>query len=188
LYRLPGSLLFTAGAILLVIQGDLGVVNLLAVLFTAVCAVFALTKRHLWALVGGVIMISTSVTMQIAMGYWCTTCLKADLLLLAAVIALAAVQKGRVKLPSRIMAGAVSIVLVAVLIMITPVSMNASPVSSSEEMGDEMVVLDEEKPALLIKPSCDSCSGIIDKNSEDMWTDCDEITKHKAQITNKTLR
>ena len=164
--RIPGSLLFAAGAVLLVVQGEMGVVTLMGAVAAAVCAVLALSRRHLWAMVGGVMMISLSVTMQISMGYWCEICLRADMMLLAAVIALALVQKGRVRIPSRIMAGTVSLVLIAVMIMVTPGSMKASSVIFSEDAWEEIAVLAEEKPVLLFSPNCDACDSVITRLME----------------------
>ena len=157
--RLPGSMFFIAAAVYLTTQGDLDLLVLPAVLACAACAVIALSRSHIWALSGGVGLISVSLVLQISMNYWCNYCLKTDLLILAAVVSLALIQRGGLKIPSRIMAGLMS----ALLLGLTAAAAPPLPAASSPEIaiGEEATVLVQEKPALLFNPNCPPCREVV---------------------------
>lgn len=140
--RLPGSILFTAAAIYLIIQGETNLLTLPAVLACAVCAVVALTRNHLWAVITGAGLISVSLILQISMNYWCDSCLKADMLLLSAVVCLAVIQRGKTRIPAWVMSGVICVLLFGVTIAVAPVGAGTPTLRAAT--GEESYVQHEE--------------------------------------------
>lgn len=162
--KLPGTLLFLSAAVYLTLQGNLDVITLMAVIACAMCGAISLTPNSIWAVVGGAGLISVSLSMQIAMKYICQTCLKADVLILIAIICLSLTQRGKFKIPSWVMAGAMSLVMLTVSIFVTPV--NIGNVSGSKnivktpQLDANIIKLAKNKPVLLFNPKCPACIEI----------------------------
>ena len=158
--RLPASVLFTTAAIYLIIQGELDLLVLPVVLACVTCAVISLSKNHLWALLTGIGLISVSLTLQISMNYWCNFCLKTDMLILAAIINLAIIQKGKLRIPAWVMASVISIVMFGVTTIAGQDYINTT---SSEvlEISEETTVLAKQKPVLLFNPNCAPCGDVV---------------------------
>ena len=160
--RLPGCLLFTAAAIYLITQGELDLFALPAALLCAVCAVIVFTKNHLWALIIGVGLIAVSLAMQIRLDYFCAFCLKSDMLILAAVVSLAIMQKGRFQVVARVVTGVACVLLLGVTTVAAPeLTSNAAISTAPDELGDDTLSLAQEKPVLLFSPSCGSCGEVV---------------------------
>ncbi|SHF26978.1 hypothetical protein SAMN02745133_02229 [Desulforamulus putei DSM 12395] len=170
LKKLPSSLLFLSAAVYLTAQSNFDVITVFAVLICALCSAIALTHRSIWALIGGTGLISVSLAMQAGIKTTCLTCLKADLLILSAVICLSLVQRGKNKTPARVMALAMTIIMVAVSFIAVPISsMNTSTAAQGittklnpNKPDAEIEKLAETKPVLLFSPSCPACEDVTD--------------------------
>lgn len=162
--KLPGALLFLSAAIYLTVQGNMDVITLLAAIACAICGAISLTPNSVWAVVGGVGIISISLSLQTAMNYLCQTCLRADVLILLAVICLSLTQRGKVKIPSMAMAGVMTAVMLTITIFVAPVnSGNASDNKSmvkTPQLHTNIIKLAENKPVLLFSPKCPACIEI----------------------------
>lgn len=163
--RLPGSLLFLSAAVYLATaQVNIDAIAFLAVIACAVCGVISLTHKSFWAIVGGTGLIGISLGLQTALNYRCSTCLRADILILAAVICLSIFQKGKVKIPSRVMASVMSIIMLTVTLLVTPIGAGSAssepakvPVGKIDAQIEELA---KTKPVLLFNPRCSACSVV----------------------------
>ncbi|WP_333870914.1 hypothetical protein [Desulforamulus putei] len=172
LKKLPSSLLFLSAAVYLTAQADFDVITVLAVLICALCSAIALTHRSIWALIGGIGLISVSLAMQAGIKTSCLTCLKADLLILAGVICLSLVQRGSTKTPARVMALAMTVVMVVVAFLAVPIgSIGTSTASQERDITTKVnpnkpdAVLEklaETKPVLLFSPKCPACKDVTE--------------------------
>ena len=167
--KLPASLLFLSAAIYLTAQADFDVIVVLAVLICTLCSTIALTHRSIWALIGGIGLISVSLAMQASIRSTCLTCLKADLLILAGVICLSLVQRGRNKTPARVMALAMTVVMFAVAFLAVPISSVTTLTEAQNltkldinKLDAEIEKLAETKPVLLFSPKCPACSEVTE--------------------------
>ena len=164
--RLPGGLFFTAAAVLLAVQGEPDAITLLAVLGAAMCAAAALTSWHMWAMVGGTGLISLSLAMQILLKYWCVSCLRADMLILAAIVGLAWAQRGKVRLPACVMTGMVAVILLGAMVMTVPVTSDTALNNyeySEEDISDTVYALAQKSPVLLFSPGCGACAEMMEQ-------------------------
>jgi len=170
LKKLPASLLFLSAAVYLSAQSDFDVITVLAVLICALCSAIALTHKSIWSLIGGIGLISVSLAMQAGIKTTCLTCLKADLLILSAVICLSLAQRGKSKTPARVMALAMTIVMVAVAFLAAPISsMNTSTAAQDittklvpNKLDAEIEKMAETKPVLLFSPKCPACKEVTE--------------------------
>lgn len=169
LKKLPSSLLFLSAAVYLTAQADFDVITVLAVLICTLCSAIALTHKSIWALIGGIGLISVSLAMQAGIKTTCLTCLKADLLILAGVICLSLVQRGKTKTPARVMALAMTIVMVAVAFIAVPISsikessaaLNVTKLDPNK-LDAEIEKMAETKPVLLFSPTCPACKEVTE--------------------------
>lgn len=168
--KLPASLLFLSAAVYLTAQADFDVITVFAVLICALCSAIALTHMSIWALIGGIGLISISLAMQAVIKTTCLTCLKADLLILAGVICLSLVQRGKTKTPARVMALVMTVLMVAVAFIAVPISsMNTSTAAQDittkldlNKLDAEIEKLAETKPVLLFSPKCPACKEVTE--------------------------
>lgn len=167
--KLPASLLFLSAAVYLTAQADFDVITVFAVLICALCSAVALTHNSIWAIIGGIGLISISLTMQAVIKTTCLTCLKTDLLILAGVICLSLVQRGKIKIPARVMALVMTIVMVAVAFIAVPISsINESSAAQSiaklnpNKLDAEIEKIAEIKPVLLFSPKCPACKEVTE--------------------------
>ena len=153
--------MFTAAAIFLATQGEMDLLTLPAVLCCAVGAVIALTGNQLWALVIGVGLVSVSLALQISMNYWCNSCMKADMLILAAVVSLAVIQRGRLKIPVWALTGIISILLLGATAIAGPEPLIAAATTVKTGLSEETAALAKQKPVLLFNPNCAPCGEVV---------------------------
>ncbi|MFZ5650938.1 MAG: hypothetical protein ACOY4I_08790 [Bacillota bacterium] len=117
LKKLPGGIFFAAAASYLVATKPLDLITLFAVTACGVLAGLALTRYSDWSVVGGGMLIAGSLLLQSIWSYWCLDCIRADLMILAGVIALSVVDEGRYKLVLRVLASILAVILAAVIVL-----------------------------------------------------------------------
>lgn len=169
--KLPASLLFLAAAIYLATQGEFDLITVFAVLICSLCGAITFTNQSIWALIGGIGLISVSLSMQAIIKSICMTCLKTDLLILAAVTCLSLVQRGNLKKPARGMALIMTIILSAVTFIAVPISSSTTPAAAQNisskldpnKLDAEIQKAAETKPVLLFSPKCSACKEVTDE-------------------------
>ncbi|WP_031516870.1 hypothetical protein [Desulfofalx alkaliphila] len=166
--KLPGSLVFLSAGIYLATQGSIDVITLLAVLACIICGALALTRHSIWALAGGIALISTSLVMQAAFKYLCEVCLKADILILGAVICISLVQRGKNKIPSMVLSGAMTAIMFFVVVLATPVgigdasSTDHTQTDYAQTLEQSVIEIAQDKPVLIYNPNCGPCGDVVD--------------------------
>lgn len=160
---IPGSLMFIAASLYLAIEGNFDVITVLAILICASCSVIALNKHSLWAVVGGVGLVSVSLILQSLTGY-CMTCLRADIIILGATLSVAYIQTGKVKLYALGMTGVVVILLL--IATRTVVSLEVTTTGLKHPVVDKIPTkveqLAQEKPVYIFSPKCPSCQTVTE--------------------------
>ncbi|MFZ5752703.1 MAG: hypothetical protein ACOY3J_00495, partial [Bacillota bacterium] len=115
--KLPGGIFFAAAAIYLVATKPLDLITLFAVTACGALAGLALTRYADWSVAGGGMLIAGSLLLQSIWSYWCLDCIRADLMILAGVIALSVVDEGRYKLALRVLASILVVILAAAVVL-----------------------------------------------------------------------
>lgn len=168
--RLWGSLFFVSAGVLLAVTKSPDIFTVAAV---AACALLAALSSGLarWSAMGGALLIGASLALQTALSYRCLDCIKADLLILAGVIYLSAVENGTMKKPLRGMAVVVAVMFMANALMHYPL-FPGQPLEAAQSgkasrfisvsSGGKGVSLDTSVlPALLFSPSCGACRSTV---------------------------
>jgi len=117
LKKLPGGIFFAAAAIYLVATKPLDLITLIAVTACGVLAGLAPTRYSDWSVAGGGMLIAGSLLLQSIWSYWCLDCIRADLMILAGMIALSTVDEGRYKLALRVLASILVVILAAAVVL-----------------------------------------------------------------------
>ncbi|WP_157834963.1 hypothetical protein [Desulfofalx alkaliphila] len=170
---LPSTLLFLSAGIFLAITGTLDAITFLAVIGCAVCSLLTITERTELAYIGGLALISISLILQAVLESKCITCLKADTLILAAVICLTPFQN--FKLPAQIMSAVMSVVMFFAVVTVVPVESESTDIKPhgfgqylevQETSGEKLTLNTAENPVLLFSPSCSACEKALNKVME----------------------
>lgn len=167
--RLPGSLLFIVASIYLISQGSFDVITLLATLGCALCGVIALSEYSVWSILGGIVLISTSLVLQVLLEFNCLSCLKADVMILGAVICISFVQVGKNRKMAWILTSLMTAVMVGwSTVGAVPVDTVTNAASSSsntdlKRISKKIQNMAEEKPVLLFSPKCPACGKVTDE-------------------------
>ncbi|MCL4441470.1 MAG: hypothetical protein M1609_13035 [Firmicutes bacterium] len=157
LKKLPGGIFFAAAAIYLVTTKPLDLITLFAVTVCGVMAGLALTRYSGWSVAGGGMLIAGSLLLQSVWSYWCLDCIRADLMILAGVIALSVMDEGRYKLVLRVLASVLAVILAAVVVLRyePPVIVNSALLAKevhTPPAGKSRLAVPEKKSGTEVKP------------------------------------
>jgi len=142
----------------------------------AACAVIAgiATTRHAkWAIVGGAMLVAGSLFLQSVMSYRCFDCLKADIMILAGVIFLSIVERGKQKTVVRMLASVMVVMMAFTIVLDTQKGALAGTEKQQAEIkelryisanldGRDVTLDTSLKPALLFSPTCGPCSSVME--------------------------
>lgn len=159
--KLPGSLVFLSAGIYLAVQGSIDAITLFAVLACIICGALALTRHSIWALAGGIALISISLVMQTSLKYFCEVCLKADMLILGAVICISLVQRGKNKVPSMALSGVMTAIMLVVVILASPAGVGDASANHAQVLEQEVIEIAKDKPVLIYNPNCGPCGAVV---------------------------
>lgn len=180
---LPGGSFFIAAAVYVAVTKPPDIVTMLTIIACTLCAALATTKRYPWSIVTGAIMIAGSLSMQFALSYTCSICLKADALILCGIIYLAALDNSRLRLVNRGLAGCIALVLLAFFTLSTPIVQATDPntvdagryIQASDVNGQSFRLDTAQKPVVLFNPECGACGDVVMKLAQmdplgERWT------------------
>lgn len=170
--QLLGGTLFAAAAVFLAVTGGFEIITIAAVVLCSVCAALS-AKKPTWAIFGGAALISGSLLLQTIYSYRCADCLKADAIILCAVISMTILEEGGYVKVARVLAGGMEAIMVSVFIMASPPLKQSESLSTFQDPkfdryisvsdGKADLKLDtQEKPVLLFSPECGACQKAIE--------------------------
>jgi len=170
--KIIGGSFFGAAAVYLAVTKTPDLITFLAVAACTIIAGISTTRHAKWAIVGGAMLVAGSLFLQSVMSYRCFDCLKADIMIMAGVIFLSIVERGKQKTVVRMLASVMAVMMAFTLILDTQKGALAGTESQTEikelryiaaDVDGRDVTLDTSlKPVLLFSPTCGPCARAVE--------------------------
>lgn len=166
------GIFFIAAGVLLAVTKIPDIFTVAAVAACALIAALSYTRYTVWSAIGGALLIGVSLSLQAVLSYWCTDCIKADLLIMAGIIYIAVTDSGSMKKALRGMAAVTTVMLIASTLIHYPL-ITGSPLLETPQAnigqfinvtsGDKEITLDTAaKPVLMFSPTCGACRDVVE--------------------------
>ncbi|MFZ5643877.1 MAG: hypothetical protein ACOY46_09835 [Bacillota bacterium] len=170
--KLPGGIFFVSAAVLLAVTKTPDIFTVLAVIACSAIAALSSTKHSPWAVIGGGAIIGLSLTLQAVLSYRCMDCIKADILIMAGVICLSIIERGKLKKQLRVLASVVTAIMILNIALHYP-SIGLNKAEAVQEIvqhikavtpdGREEDLDTQERPVFYFLPSCGACDKVIEE-------------------------
>lgn len=172
--RLLGGFFFSVASVYLVITKSPDLITVTAVLACALLAGLSVTRHSEWAVIGGGMLVAGSLFIQSALSYMCTDCFRADLIILAGIICITVVHRGRLKKALRLLTSIMTIMMLAAAAIYTGpfipagaerlVALDRVGRHVTASSGERAMTLDTAaKPVVFFTPTCGACESAVEE-------------------------
>lgn len=175
--RILGGAFYVSAGVYLAVAKPPYIITVTAIVACAALAGLSTTRQSQWSIIGGAMLLAGSLFLQSILSYRCSDCIKANLLILAGIICLSVLERGKMRKVLRIMASVMTVMVAFTVFFHSGVA--ATAVAGAEKKtnsvisieryitaaagdGSKVIIDTSSRPALFFSPDCGACAGAVE--------------------------